>query len=193
MAPGLPYPMRLLLHPMEHPIPEGCHPERVRNKPPQIVNTVGALDMGVDVTRNWGRLYFAVALSAAQVLVSERIIRSPLAKPPIFFVPQHVANRALHDCRPRQMACAARSEQKWLQTGESPGCHVECHVCPGFRSQDLHSAEHPFPVCALRHSFCIGTNDQCKSYNKCLHTGLEWAGTQPSTNQKAVANAARLQ
>ena len=172
MAPGLPFPMRLHLHPMEHPIPEFCHVERVRDKTPQIVNTVGALDMGIDVTRNWGRLYFAVALSAAQVLVSERIIRSPLALSPIFAVPQHVANRALHDGRHRKMAREARSEQKWLQTGASPGSHVECHVFPGFRSQDLHP----------QNTLCM-----------CVHTGLEWAGTQPSTNQKAVANAARLQ
>ena len=122
---------------MEHPIPEGCDAERVRNKPPQIVNTVGALDIGVDVTRNRRRLHFAVELSAAQVLVRERIIRSPLATSPIFFVPQHVANRALHDCRPRQMACAARSEQKWLQTVASHGRHVEGHVFPGFRPQGL--------------------------------------------------------
>ena len=57
MAPGLPYPMRLFLHPVDHPIPEGRDAERVRNKQPQIVNTVGALDMSVDVTRNWSRLY----------------------------------------------------------------------------------------------------------------------------------------
>ena len=119
--------------------------------------------MGVDVTRNRRRLHFAVALSAAQVLVRERIIRSPLAMSPIFFVPQHVANRALHDCRPRQMACAARSEQKWLQTGESPGCHVECHVFPGFRSQDLHSAEHPYHACAIRPCFFIFTHDICRA------------------------------
>ena len=57
MAPGLPYPMRLFLHPVDHPIPEGRDAERVRNKQPQIVNTVGALHMSVDVTRNWSRLY----------------------------------------------------------------------------------------------------------------------------------------
>ena len=135
MAPVLPYPMRLHLHPMEHPIPEFCHVERVRDKTPQIVNTVGALDMGIDVTRNWGRLYFAVTLSAAQELVSERIIRSPLAPSPIFAVPQHVANRALHDGRHRKMAREASNEQKWLQTEASPGCHVEFHVCLGFRSK----------------------------------------------------------
>ena len=172
MAPVLPYPMRLHLHPMEHPIPEFCHVERVRDKTPQIVNTVGALDMGIDVTRNWGRLYFAVTLSAAQELVSERIIRSPLALSPIFAVPQHVANRALHDGRHRKMAREARSEQKWLQTENRPGVMLN-----GMSFLD----------------FVPKTSTPQNTLSMCVHTGLEWAGTQPSTNQKAVANAARLQ
>ena len=61
------------------------------------------------------------------------------------------------------MASATRSEQNWLQTVASHGRHVECHVFPGFRSQDLHSAEHPYHVCAIRHCFFIFTHDICRA------------------------------